>query len=161
MAAYMPWQQRFCMHLWLNMLLSVPNSSLLCGGVLEKGMADEWKVDSPIIHFIINSFASRSDETKIHLPNPQRFLSEQEGWFNRLKGIGLYLGILVLLVSVVDVLLPSSGDLRQMVYSDEVENLYEVTFRSINTFIHGLGIVAIIFGFYRTRASIWNNEDGL
>ena len=136
------------------MLLSVPSSSLLCGGVLEKGMAGRRvKVDSRIIHFIIYSFASRSDETIIHLPNPKRFLSEQEGWFNRLKGIGLYFGILVLLVSVVDVLLASSGDLHQMVYSDRAENLYEVTFRSINTFIHGLGILAIIFGFYRTRVS--------
>ena len=65
----------------------------------------------------------------------------------------------MLLVAVVDVLLASSGDLRQMVYSDEVENLYEVTFRSINTFIHGLGIVAIIFGFYRTRVSSLNNNN--
>ena len=65
----------------------------------------------------------------------------------------------MLLVSVVDVLLASSGDLRQMVYSDEVENLYEVTFRSINTFIHGLGIVAIIFGFYRTRVSSLKHQQ--
>ena len=130
--------------------------------------------------------------------NSDRFLAEQEGWFGRLKGKGFYCGVIIMLAAVVELLLASSGDLRQIVYGNIGDDLYKDpvspytllatisyinlwvsgtsgyfsttvishmtrnfltqvwlarTFKSINIFINGLGIVAIILGFYRTRVS--------
>ena len=56
--------------------------------------------------------------------NSNRFLAEQEGWFGRLKGKGFYCGVIVLFAAVVELLLATSGDLRQIVYGDIGDDLY-------------------------------------
>ena len=62
---------------------------------------------------------------KLIKANSDRFLAEQEGWFGRLKGKGFYCGVIIMLAAVVELLLASSGDLRQIVYGDIGDDLYK------------------------------------